>query len=262
MIVGYYVFLFICWVEIWEKWCQPRKHGKTPDLPAFSYICTRSFEMKKRICVLLLTFAVMGAAFAQEQPEEAQAETKAVTKVATKRGRENSIALDVFPLFNGFIAADIDAGFTDFAISASFERLVVPHFSIGGNMDIQFLRFEVKGGDDRNGSYFGMSAEGRYYPTENFEKFFLGATLGFYVVSRAGKTNYKYVNDSIQRVDDKFLEGSLTVSLKMGYKYITKSGFYMESSLAYALSKQQSIDGIVIPTPIGWQGGLRFGFSI
>jgi hypothetical protein len=94
-----------------------------------------------------------------------------------------------------------------------------------------------------------MSAEGRYYPVEDFEKFFLGATLGFNQLAIDGKTKSE---------NGGFI--SLLVSLKMGYKLITKSGFYMEPSLAYVLSKQSTAGGR-IPTPIGWQGGLRLGFS-
>jgi hypothetical protein len=52
----------------------------------------------------------------------------------------------------------------------------------------------------------------------------------------------------------------LIVSLKMGYKLVTKNGFYMEPSLAYVLSKS-SIAGDLIPTPLGWNGGLRLGFA-
>jgi hypothetical protein len=50
---------------------------------------------------------------------------------------------------------------------------------------------------------------------------------------------------------------SLIISLKTGYKVITKSGLYLEPSLAYVLSK----NGMAYPTPLGWNGGLRLGFA-
>jgi hypothetical protein len=181
----------------------------------------------------------MGAAFAQQKP---------AASANPPRERKNAVALDVFQLFKGFIATEEDV-ITVYIFSTSYERLLVPHFSIGADLDLYLLKFEVEGGDDINGNYFSLAAEGRYYPSADFEKFFLGTTLGYNQLSIDGKT---------KREDGGF--SSLIISLKMGYKLITKSGFYMEPSLAYILSKY-SIVGDVIPTPLGWNGGLRLGFA-
>jgi hypothetical protein len=194
-------------------------------------------SQKLLFCVAVLTLVCAGTAFAQQRP---------AAKPATPE-RKNALALDAFQLFKGFIATDSDNGFSDFAVSASYERLVAPHFSIGADMDFQFLKFEVDGGDDVDGLYFSIAAEGRYYPSANFEKFFLGTTLGYNQLSIDGKT--KPENGGFT---------SMIISLKMGYKLVTKSGFYLEPSLAYVLSKSSIV---FIPTPLGWNGGLRIGIA-
>jgi len=199
--------------------------------------------MRKIVCVLVLSCVIMGAAFAE-----------------ASGGKKNAVAFDVFQLLNGFIQSE--SGFTDIASSFAYERLIVPHFSIGGDFDFYYFDF-----DGANGFYFSMAAEGRYYPmSENFDKLFLGTTFGFNVLSLDGKTN----------TDDGGFIGLIT-SLKLGYKLIIKN-FYIEPSLGYVLSKssqgfailnslsamfgssEPDIASINIPTPGGWCPGLRLGF--
>lgn len=148
-------------------------------------------------------------------------------------------ALDLFTLTKGFVAADSDSKTFLICLAASYEQLVAPHFSAGGNLDMYFGKVY-----DTGAFYMGITGEGRYYPmTENFEKFFMGTTLGFNVFSVDGNTNH-----------GGFL--GLTASLKAGYKLLfTGKSLYVEPSMAYVLSKA----GIVPVTPLGWQGGLRMG---
>jgi hypothetical protein len=191
---------------------------------------------KLLFCVVVLVLVCAGAAFAQQRPAAQPAAPE----------RKNALALDAFQLFKGFIATDTDIGFSDFAVSVSYERLVAPHFSIGADIDFQFLKFDVEGGEDYDGLYFSIAAEGRYYPSANFDKFFLGTTLGYSQLAIDGKT--KPENGGFT---------GMIVSLKMGYKLVTKSGFYLEPSLAYVLSKSPQGS----PFPLGWNGGLRLGIA-
>jgi len=218
--------------------------------------------MKKILCVLVLTCLVFGAVFAQQRPTTpapapAQPAKPATPPPAPAKPAEapqelkNAIGLDLFQLFKGFIATDIDSKFSVFIISAAYEGLVAPHFSVGGDMDLYFMKF-----DSVDGFYFSLAAEGRYYPTANFDKFFLGATLGFNTLS---------IDRSAKPEDGGFT--GLFVSLKTGYKLITSKNFYIEPSLSYVLSKSSAFGDIAeffggpsIPTPLGWNGGLRLGF--
>jgi hypothetical protein len=199
--------------------------------------------MKKYVCIWLLVCAGMGTAFAQQEP--ADGATPAETAPAAPKERKNSLGLDLFQLFNGFIASDSDSDFTVFIVSAGYERLIVPHFSLGADLDLYFLKL-----GSRDGAYFSLAAEGRYYPmSENFEKFFLGTTLGFNVLSLDGSTK-----------PEKGGFSGLIVSLKAGYKLITAKNIYLEPSLGYVLSKSSMASMFGVPTPLGWNGGLRFGF--
>jgi hypothetical protein len=106
---------------------------------------------KLLFCVIVLALVCAGMAFAQQRP---------AAKPAAKE-LKNALALDAFQLFKGAIATDTDIGFSDFAVSVSYERLVAPHFSIGVDMDLQFLKFDVEGGEDYDGNYFSIAAERR-----------------------------------------------------------------------------------------------------
>lgn len=227
----------------------------------------------------------MGSVFAQQQkpatpapaqpakPAPAPAQpAKPATPAPAKPAEgskevKNVIGLDMFQLLKGFIATDTDSKFSVFIVSAAYERLLVPHFSIGADLDLYFMKC-----DKIDGIYFGLSAEGRYYPSANFDKFFVGTTVGFNSLSIDGKT--KPENGGFV---------GLTTSLKIGYKLITSKKIYLEPSLSYVLSKSSggvspSFDiGDIFgsgdidvslpaafpapPTPLGWNGGLRIGIA-
>jgi len=195
--------------------------------------------MKKMVCVLVLACVIVGAVFAQAKPAAAPVE----------KSRKNSIGMDLVPLVRGFINWDERDNlytYTEFRVSFSYERSVVPHFSIGGNFDTWFSKMDVEYGKDHDSFYVAISGEGRYYPTANFDKFFVGTALGFNVYSVDGKS----------KEDDGGFAG-LLFAVKTGYKVITSSGFYMEPSLSYVLSEStRTGDG-----PSGWNVGMRLGFS-
>jgi hypothetical protein len=222
--------------------------------------------MKKMVCILALICIGAGTVFAQAKSAETKpTETKPVeakpaggekaaapeeTTAAARSGpRKNGVALDAFQLFKGFIVSDSNYDFSAFMFSFSYERLLVPHFSLGGDFDWYYLGF-----DGTSGFYFSMAAEGRYYPmSENFEKFFLGTTLGFNVLSLDGST--KPENGGFT---------GLIISLKTGYKLITAANIYLEPSLSYVLSKSSIASEfflVFLGTPLGWNGGLRIGFA-
>jgi hypothetical protein len=181
----------------------------------------------------------MGAAFAQQKPA-----TPAATAPATPEKKANAVALDLFQLFKGFIASDSGNDFSVFVVSAAYERLVDANFSIGADLDLYFL-----GIGNVSGTYFSIAVEGRYYPmSENFEKLFLGAALGYNQLAIDGKTKPEAGGFA-----------SLITLLKMGYKVITSKNLYFEPSLAYVLSKSSDYFGSSLGTPLGWNGGLRFG---
>jgi len=217
--------------------------------------------MKKILCVLVLACLVLGAAFAQQQKPATPAQpAKPATPppAAAPAGEfKNSIGLDLFQLFKGFIATDTGSKVSVFIISAGYENLVAPHFSVGADLDFYLMKF-----NSVDSLYFGLAAEGRYYPmSANFEKFFLGTTIGINALSIKGK---------VKPEDGGFF--GLTTSLKAGYKLIINKNMYLEPSLAYVLSKSGggsvnvNIGDVDIgfsipsaPTPLGWNGGLRLG---
>jgi len=193
--------------------------------------------MKKNVFTVLLLVLCMGTSFAQEQ----HAPDQDTFTQESPETRKNSVAIDLFPLFKGFVAYDKSNNLGFFCIAADYERLVVPHFSIGAALDLYFAKY-----DDINGFYFSLNFEGRYYPqSENFEKFFLGPSLGFSILAMDGKV-----------VPENGGTG-LMVSLKAGYKLITSINIYMEPSISYVLSKSTLVP---MPAPLGLQGGFRFGF--
>ena len=195
--------------------------------------------MKKIVCILVLTCVVMGGVFAQQSSEA-----------------KNAVAMDVFRLFDGLTYFEKD-GYVSTTLSFSYERAIVPHWSIGPNFDMGF------GGEPYHFTFrLGLAAEGRYYPFANFDKFFVGTTLGFIITAHSYARGYGYdedylmlvrligVEDSIKIPDNKSYFG-LNVMLKAGYKLITSKKFYMEPSLAY---------GYRAGSP-DWQGGLRLGVA-
>ena len=168
-------------------------------------------------------------------------------------GKENAAWLDLFPLFQGFIVTNFDAKYSVFCLSAGFERRIIPHFSVGADLDMYFGRAKVI----KNIPLFYMAiiAEGRYYPFADFEKLFVGAGLGL---------NLFAIDGEMTRDEGGFF--GPTISVMTGYKLVIGGAFYAEPSIAYVLSKTGGgfgLVGLTPPTPIdggGWKGGLRLGF--
>jgi hypothetical protein len=180
----------------------------------------------------------MGAVFAQQKAPAAPAAKEA----------SNAVAWDLFPLLMGIVASE--KHFTDINFSFAYERLLAPHFSLGPDIDMNFYVFDNRLlTRDFICFYFSAAVEGRYYPQANFDKFFVGTTLGFNFLSLDGE----------KADDDHGGFSGLFVALKMGYKLKFTNFLYMEPSLSYVLSKSSSY--IPLPTPRGWQGGLRLGFT-
>jgi len=199
--------------------------------------------MKKLVIILVLAIIAAGGIFAQE--EFVQEETEENSEEAVHGVRRDSITLDIITLVKGFIASDNDTDTSFFCISASYERLVAPHFSFGAEADVYFGKLY-----DVSYMYFGVAAAGRFYTmSEHMEKFFIGASLGFNSQSVDGKTDAENGGFS-----------GLTVGLRAGYKLLFAETFFVEPSMSYTYSKGGEFFGAT-PVNIGWQGGLRIGFS-
>jgi len=183
--------------------------------------------------VLLL---VSGMAFAQDKAE----------------GGKNAVTLDLMTLVRGFIESDSDAHTGFFCVSAAYERLVAPHFTIGGELDLYPGKVSDKGY-----FYFGVVGAGRYYPmSEYMEKFFVGASMG--ISSQA-------IDGSSAKRDGGFF--GLRIGLRAGYKVMFGKVFFMEPSMAYTYEETGSFNfyginvGVSAPLHHGWEGGLRMGIS-
>ena len=173
-----------------------------------------------------------------EQPVE---QPVAPTSSANKK---NSIAFDEFVLFKGFTASGEELTVT--SMSIAYERFMAPHFSLGSNFDMYIGA--IKGAPFMLW-YFGFLSEGRYYVDADFDKFFIGTTLGLNLLSADGVSEKK----------GGFI--GLTSSLKWGYKVVIFESSYVEPSMSWVVSKHGSHVGAAMPTPLGWQGGLRLGYS-
>ena len=181
--------------------------------------------MKPKIIAIVLLVCA-GTVFAQE--------------TVVSDGPKNTVALDLFPLFKGFIATDFDSKTGQFCLAFAYERCIATHFSIGAGIDLYFGTIY-----DVTSFYFALAAQGRYYPiSENFEKFFIGVSLGFNILTIGGDTDYGGF-------------AGLTTALAAGYKLLLFGGLYLEPSMAYFLSKTGSSP----VTPLGWQGGLKIGIA-
>jgi len=204
--------------------------------------------MKRILCILVLACLVLSAAFAQQKQPAAPTPEKSAA-AETSKEKKSSFGVDLFQLVKGFIASDNDNDFSLIIISGGYEMLVAPHFTIGVDADAYLISYKA-GNDGKNGLYLSVTADGRYYPmSENFEKFFIGTTVGFNSLSLDGST--KPANGGFQ---------GLVASMKVGYKLIMKGNIYLEPSMSYVLSKRGSAL-LAVPTPYGWNAGLRLGIA-
>jgi len=184
------------------------------------------------IFAAILTLACADVVFAQRA-------------AAAPEAGKNAASLDIIPLINGLLASDTDNDLLYVAFALSYERMILPHISIGAEID--FVPGKI--GEDGNGDdipylFFSMGAAARYYPMSvNMEKFFFGTTLGFNVQSIDGKT----------KEEDGGFAG-IFIGLRAGYKLMFGNSFFAEPSMSYTYSKIPQVG-----YPVGWQGGLRVG---
>ncbi|MDR1398445.1 MAG: hypothetical protein LBJ41_00785 [Treponema sp.] len=173
--------------------------------------------MKKIMCVMLLAAGLSAALSAQNF----------------------AVGGDAMPLLKGFTWSDGDKENFLFALAPSFEYHIIPHFSVGATMDLWFGQESSKGI-----FYFGLAAQGRWYPlSEGLDKLFVGTLLGFNVLSYDGKT--------------KSSEGGmagLVTGLKAGWKLMFGS-IFVEPFMSYIYTKTPRD----IPTYNDWQAGLTIG---
>jgi len=162
--------------------------------------------------------------------------------------KKNAVGLDLIPLFRGMLATNGDEErlFVPFALS--YERVIAAHYSIGVDVDVT----PGKVADEDGGYlYFGLGLAARYYPQSNgLDKFFMGATIGYNMQSIDGKT----------KVEEGGFSG-LFITMRTGYKVVTKSGFFLEPSISYTYSKTNDMTFGMTPQAMFWQPGLRLGFS-
>ena len=162
--------------------------------------------------------------------------------MGTVHTQENALSLDLFPLFKGVLASDSDAKTSYYCFALGYERLVIPHFSIGANLDLFPGKFM-----DIDFFYLSVAATGRYYTmSEHFEKFFVGGLFGINRLSIDGKAKPE---------NGGFLD--LIFGLNAGYRMIFPNNLYAEPSMSYIYAKTDGVVG-----PLGWQAGLRIGYTL
>jgi hypothetical protein len=194
--------------------------------------------MTKKIGLILVLVFCAGLLFAQEE-DSGPKEIK------------NAFSMDVFPMIKGFIASENEDDYkiSFFNLALAYERLIVPRFSIGGEMDLFFGTFDV--GSTYRATYFALLGQVRWYLIEDFQKVFVGADIGF---------NNLSADTALKDAGMKFT--GLITAVKIGYK-IQYTGIYFEPSMSYVLSKyagSYEFIGFSV-TPVGWQGGFRIGYA-
>jgi len=182
--------------------------------------------MAKRIVFCLaLVMLVAGGVFAQS-------------------GSQNAASLDLIPLFEGFIVSDNDTDTSLFCLALAYERLIAPRLSVGADVDL-FLG-EVF---DVSYFYFGVAATGRVYVmSEQMEKLFIGARLGFDLQAIDGETDTE---------DGGFFGFQIGVSV--GWRQMFGEMFFVEPSISYNYSKIYANPIMATGGTSDWNGGLCLG---
>ena len=217
--------------------------GVSKKVPGTVYNYGRSIFMKKIAVGLLILLLSAGILAAQEAEDADEDMDEAPVESTAKGPKTMAISMDMMPLFKGIIWSDSDADDLLVAFSPFFEFLIAPKFTIGGTMDVWF-------GEARNLSifYFGLVGNGRWYAlSESLDKFFLGASLGFNMLSVDGKFKAKYGG----------IVG-LLIGLEAGYKLVFSPGFFVEPSMSFVYAK---VSPTGVPTPLGWQPSLNIGWA-
>jgi hypothetical protein len=187
--------------------------------------------------VLVLVSAGTGVFAQEKKAEDGEPQAPGMKK--------NTVSLDAMTMFKGFIASDSDADTFFFCTAVAYERMIVPHFTIGAELDLYPAKLL-----DEPYLYLGMAVAARYYPMSgNMDKFFIGTHLGFNVQAVDGETDSKRGG---------FF--GLLIGLRAGYKLMLGKAFSVEPSMSYTYSKSGLFAGMT-PINLGWQGGLRMGIS-
>jgi hypothetical protein len=222
--------------------------------------------MKKLVVILMILCT--GIIFAQETSsgevvinDESETVAPAEETADLPKERKNAVSWNTFPLFKGIVSSESnlssepDIDFSLFSLALDYERLIVPHISLGADIDMYFGKVGLDEPlDDLDVFYFSLSVNGRYYfMSEKAEKFFLGALIGFNVLSVDGKTSYE---------DGGF--GSIYAEIEAGYRLFFTNMFFVEPSVSYVISKSPSMVegfGMSNPLPSEWEGGLSIGIA-
>jgi hypothetical protein len=211
-------------------------------------------KMKKLVCILILICVIIGVAFAQAKPAAPAPAPAPAKSAAASSDKANAIGLDLYQLIKGLNSTDKDNKFTSHIIFVGYERLISPHFSIGAALEMYFCSQERPSPlSTVDSNYFSIAAEGRYYPSsENLEKFFIGAALGFCQYEVDGKKKW---------ADGGF--SGLCTSVKIGYKLMFKNGIFLEPSMAYLEQNHRTVTTWKnsLSTPYDWNAGLRLGYA-
>jgi hypothetical protein len=170
-----------------------------------------------------------------------------VSVFAQDGGAKNAVSLDLGPTLTGLRYSGNNVNYPGndgfvFGLGASYERLIVPHFSIGGSVVFYAGNHDLS--DDL--VYFSLAAHGRWYPlSESLEKLFLDAGFGFNALSWDGAT-FLGQDDDI---------AGLTFGLNAGWKLLFKGKFFVEPSLGYLIAKSN-------PLPLDTTGDWQIGFKL
>jgi hypothetical protein len=206
-------------------------------------------NLEKFLGVIVIGTVITTGAFAQETQAAEGAEAAPVVEAVVEEAAKTALSVDVFPLVKGMLWKNSAEGYgyEMFALAATFEYQVRPHYTVSGGAD--FYTGAVA--KDVDFTYFGLAVHGRYYPqSAGMDKFFIDAGLGFNTFSV----------DLPSGSEEKPDYTALTLSLKAGYKLMLTPGFFFEPSMAFVYAKTPNLSGLnAPPTPLGWQPGLSIG---
>ena len=153
-----------------------------------------------------------------------------------------SISLDVAQFIKGTVWWDTQQENSLIVLVPALEFRSHPRFTWGGVADIYLGTAR-----DTDFWYVGFTVRGRGYPfSTKQDKLFFDTGLGVNVFSYDGETD----------AEKGGLFGPM-FSLGVGYRLMVGSSFFVEPALSYVYAKTPGI--VYVPTPAGWQAGLKVG---
>ena len=203
-------------------------------------------------CVVILALVCAGTAFSQArpaQPAPAPAQpARPGTAAAATAAKKSALSLDFNYLFRGFIESDNDADTFLFGLAPSFEYLVAPNVSIGGELYVVFGQVF-----DTDILYAGLGFNTRIWLVPNrMDGWFVGATIGFCLQAVENQ------NGDLKVDPEKGLGFiSLYTTARMGYKYHLANTFFIEPAINFTYTKGDF--GVMGNN--GWSASIRAGFS-